>query len=424
MKRILIPIITIVLIFTGISTVFSFHDSKISRRKFAKLIHFEKSLSRSNNPITLTEAAVLLTRSYGLDVLPTESTNDPWYKPYLLALEEHNAIPISFWTPNDFVTYKEAVDMIERLENGDVSKPSMPFEVLNAQQSPYQSTELLRIAGDFSEPLPGSILTPAILRLFDEPATYNIFDVDYNDKDVSTNYCHRFYTQSGIRGDLAVVSDNKNVTITIQAISTDYCVYPFKDMEPGTCPPDAKHGDDPRCNYGKTRPYILTLEKKGNKLFVKGAESNRIMITKTSLQPLCRQWAAVCPGFYNYTKVETNGEFGLTTASDGSVWNTYRTRWQPIFADLRGVPFIKFEKKLENGAFWKKTFEGPEHNRDSWGHGIATYDACMADPAEASIFPGTDFIFCIKREGNSFVIASKEELGDKATLWIDENFRR
>lgn len=395
----------------------------ITRKQFAKLIQFDSELKRPKDRISLAEAAVLLTKSFSLEIphIETQPT-DPWYKPYLLALEEQNAIPISFWIASDSVTFGEAKEMLDRLANKISDRPSMTYDILSSQRIPYRSEEFLRLHGDFSKPLSGPILTSKIIRLFQEPGTYNIFDND--DPEAPTNYCHEFYTYSGKIGSVTTVVGQGVTTVTIEALSTDYCVFPYEDMEPGECPEDALYNDDPRCNIGKAREYKITLEKRGKKLFVKGAESSRIRITRAPLEAICKEWAAVCPGFYYPTKTETVGEVSVTTLPDGSEWNVYRTAWKPIFADLRGVNYMAFEKTLSDGAIWKKIHYGPEHNRDAWGHGKASYEDCIIDPVSSPIASGITFDFCMKREGNFFFVASKKELGDKATFWIDENFRR
>lgn len=371
----------------------------ITRGQFAKLVQYKSSINRPKDRIGLAEAAVLLAKSFSLGTahIETQST-DPWYKPYLLALEEQNAIPISFWTASDSVTWGEAQEMLDRLANEISDRPSMTYDILSSQRIPYRSEEFLRLHGDFSKPLSGSILTSKIIRLFQEPGTYNIFDND--DPEAATNYCHEFYTYSGKIGSVTTVSGPGVTTVTVEALSTDYCV------------------------SGEARPYKITFEKRGKKLFVKGAESSRIRIARAPEEAICKEWAPVCPGFYYPTKTETVGEVSVTTLPDGSQWNVYRTAWKPIFADLRGVNYMAFEKTLSDGAIWKKIHYGPEHNRDAWGHGKASYEDCMADPIDSPVVSGVTFDFCMKREGNFFFVASKKELGDKATFWIDENFRR
>lgn len=350
-------------------------------------------------PVTLAEAAAILTAAFDLEVPQYTPFPGTWYQSYLLALEMQNAIPISFWTPADIVTRIEALEMISRLADGMTAKPSMTFEALHLQRTHYRAVDFLRLEGDFKKPLAGSFLTPKILAFFQEPGTYYITDIDHAEQD-DQNYCHNYYTQSGTRGNVTLETQGDNATITIEALSTDYC------------------------NIGQAKPYTISLEKKGNELFVKGAENNRIRIERAPIEKICRQFADGCPaGFYDYTKVETTGTLNTVT-TNGEVWNVYTTAWKPIFSDLRGVPFIQAEEDFGDGKQFKKIYEAPNHNRNGWGRGILSYEECLTDTVASSLARGYSYHFCIKRAGNFFIVASQKELGDKATFWIDENFRR
>lgn len=406
------------LFFFGLLVVSPAHAANMTRLEFAKLLGVKK-IARPRDDVLLSEAAVLLAKKFKLD-LEKPSAQDPWYRPYLYALEEKRALPVSFWTPSDRVARAEAADMIARLGEKDTSQDSLLFSDLADANVPYRSVEFLRLQGDFSKPVDGRMIPNKVIELFREPGTYNIFDMDYDDENAPNSSCRRYYTQSGKRGSVSVISEGDKISVRIEALSTDFCEFPYEDMEPGECPPDAVYGDDPRCNIGVPKPYTLVLEKRGKELTVRGAESGRIRITRAPIEPICREWAADCPaGYYEPTRVVTSGALSKKNAADGAAWNLYTTAWKPIFGDLRGLHYAAFDS-----AGMRIIYEAPEHNKDAWGHGSASFDACMGDPVGSSSSLGYDFNFCIKREGNSLVVASQMELGTSATFWIDTHYRR
>ncbi len=93
---------------------------------------FDDQTFRPDQPVSFAEAAVMLSRAYGLP-LPASDPKAPWYKPSVQALSEKNAIP------NDVVSFTASVsraivaEMVYRVATPVSNLPSLSFEKLEMQ---------------------------------------------------------------------------------------------------------------------------------------------------------------------------------------------------------------------------------------------------------------------------------------------------
>jgi hypothetical protein len=85
---------------------------------------------RPNNSVTFAEAAKVLSLAYNLDI----STGGRfWYTPYIQALSDANAIPLSILTADQALTRREISDMLYRLDSGDGTESSRSYQDFSDQ---------------------------------------------------------------------------------------------------------------------------------------------------------------------------------------------------------------------------------------------------------------------------------------------------
>jgi len=190
-------------------------------------------------------------------------------------------------------------------------------------------------------------------------------------------------------------------------------------MEPGSCPEGVYDVEDPSCNIGGLKPYELSLTKTGDSLIVSGSDTGRLNIIRKPLEDLAEYYGTNDESpRYEYTKVETDGMLSSETSLDiTEPINVYRTPWQPIFNDLRGIGFL-MTQNIDGGVRTRNFYETPRHNKTTaWGDFNHSYDECFA-------LTEFKYDFCIKKDGGNFVMGSKKNLGSQLTLWLDEQFKR
>ncbi len=87
---------------------------------------------RPDQTINLAEAAKILSVS----LVGIEGATDPWYRVYLQALAERQAIPTSFHSYNQLVSRGEMAEMIYRLRTNNRDKSSQTYESLAVTYHP------------------------------------------------------------------------------------------------------------------------------------------------------------------------------------------------------------------------------------------------------------------------------------------------
>lgn len=392
MRKILLSaIFTVIFVMPLITQAAISSNQYVTRAQLVKILRKEKpesnifgtKLLRPRDKVTLAEAAVFITNAFELP--KPENFSGDWFETSLLALESKGAIPTSIFTVMEKLTRAEVLEIIDRLKNNVTDRPSMTFQSLvHPRYIGSQRVDFWR---------PGvSAMNEKLFRLLKQPAYYQIFDVRAEEQEDNA-YCQRYASEKIIiihsEGEDAVVPQNFEVTFVGK--STDYC------------------------DAGNANPYQLTIIKEGDFLRLVGSLSNRVKIVRTELEKIPYEWGPSGP-FYEQTRVNTDGTLETKTLENGEPLFIYRTAWQSIFNDLRGTPFFMAAKKLPDGRMWMKFYEGPLHNRDFYGYGNLSYEKCLVDPKP--------FLFCIKKEGGNLIVASRLELGDRLTLWIDEHFKR
>lgn len=410
---------------------------------------------RPGNRINLAEASTILVRSFGYDddidnsalgectaKQLWEKSCQPWYQPFVTELEERHTIPTTFWSINDKVRRGEFAELIYRLENNIIDKTFMTYSVLNGFVYNGELDDMLRLSGDLSAPLTSPFTNEHIQQLL-EPAYYQIIDLNAEDSNpygngMYSDYCRRFATTDVSVDHSPLVANNvqEYFSVTFNGKLTDTGSSPGCGTEsyekrialPAQC--YKEDADDPECDTWSSRSFPpppltsarLTLTKDGNVFNVNGATSRRIKIIRQPIERICRDYGNCSEaGYYDYTKIETTGTV-TTTVRDGQILYTYRTGWQSIFGDLRGVPYILATKVQENGNVLKKFYYLPTHNLESMGFRRVPYNDCLANPS-SPYNKSVVFDFCMSHDGSDFVVSSYKELGEGLTLWIDENYR-
>lgn len=432
----------------------------VSRKEFAKIIMKNTGLKKvykdkthPERPIILAEAAAVLVKAFNIK-LPRRSelvytyrkisddgeqliTEQPkWYKGPIIALGREHAIPPSFVDLRDYVTRSELAEMIYRLKEGVKDREYREFSsTFDFREGIYggaglyteewMTTTFVRFFGDFRKAsFEDSFFPKNYVEQFLQPATYHIDDAEYYDGGFD-DQCKQFVTDS-----VSVTTQGENSKIELRGRSAGFCKAIEKDIpyDDRCAFPQAETGckcsvgpSGERCNVMGHSPYLLTFIKKGSRVHFEDGETNRIRIRRQPMEKLPFEFGTNGP-FYDHTRVETKGPLEVKKMPDGRELFIYKTPWRTIFNDLRGVPFLAIEKDLPDGSVFHKTYYAPEHNRNPYGKGTASYEQCLKDPL--SPLKNVIYQFCIKKDGKNLVIASYLELGDRVTLWIDEHFKR
>lgn len=82
--------------------------------------------------VTFTESAKILSRAYALAPFADIDTKGPWYTEYVRALVVRNVVPVSITKMSHIVTYGEAIEMLDRLQNNVTWRPAQQEKVLFA----------------------------------------------------------------------------------------------------------------------------------------------------------------------------------------------------------------------------------------------------------------------------------------------------
>lgn len=85
---------------------------------------------RPNNPINFAEASKMLTTNLDLYRGGPGTGSTIWFKPYILAMAEARAIPVSITNFDQFITRGEMAEMLYRIEADIPPKPSLTYEQL------------------------------------------------------------------------------------------------------------------------------------------------------------------------------------------------------------------------------------------------------------------------------------------------------
>lgn len=422
-------------------------------------------------PINFAEAAKVLVTAFGFDV-PRETGgyyneygtwmegDYPWYWPYLDVLERKNTIPTTFWWVDEYVSRAQMAEMIERLREGITDRASLAYKNIGPvygdrySSTPPAHTDIIRVHTDLSQPLHApAYLTREIFEMFNEPGGYRIADVPAQKQD-GQNICNAF-TAGGNAPSMIYAEDEpefengiktleywgevrdgipENVILTLNTSADYYCIFPYDDMEPNECPEGVTENFDPSCNHARALARVYTIEKRGDDLWIRGAKNDRLLVSYEHFEPStydeadCRREygsdvsADVCPPeTLELTRVDTTGTVETKVRpSDGKMIYIYRTPWQPVFRDLRGMSPLIMVKELGEGHVLKGFFGGG-HNLGSPGRWRTSYDDCFAKLAWPADSPH-EYEFCLKTEAGNLVMASVHELTETLIMWIDEHF--
>ena len=104
---------------------------------------------RPANAINFVEAAKILSLAFRISVTGM-AQGDPWYKPAVLSLQQHNAIPTTITRFDQRITRGEMAEMIYRLKTGNNDKPSKTYQELDNGLSNDSFVEYDSEAGGFS----------------------------------------------------------------------------------------------------------------------------------------------------------------------------------------------------------------------------------------------------------------------------------
>lgn len=284
-------------------------------------------------------------------------------------------------------------------------------------------TEFLALRPTADGALPVGTITKNTLRFLMTPGSYDILNYEEGEE----SYCRRYVMES-----VALAQSRKmrkglpvSFSITVRGSGADYCevVDPDVDYDEASCAqPQQGIGCQcstdsdgvQRCQTMRLPRFSLTLTKQDDRLVVEGL-SGPIRIARRPQQRLPYEWGG--SEFYDYARVVTRGELRMVPLPTGASAHVYTTPWKPVFSDLRGIGYLRTETRQGPWVFGT-LYDGPPHNRSSylWSSLFMSYDECLA---------GGQTPFCLKREGNKLVIASRSEaLGTTLTLWMDEHFKR
>lgn len=83
-----------------------------------------------DRPVNFAEASKILSRAFDLSSDIYGTSEGPWYRAPVLALEKHAAIPESIRGFNHAMTGVEVQEIVDRLANGDESRASRTYREL------------------------------------------------------------------------------------------------------------------------------------------------------------------------------------------------------------------------------------------------------------------------------------------------------
>jgi uncharacterized protein YkwD len=127
-----------------------FSDSVCDAKLQGFIAGYEDSTFRPANHVSVVEAAKIIALTQGLDV---QEGGNHWYMPYLKALDERNAFPVSFLYANQEVTRAELAQIIWRLS----LDPIKDTDIINSLEKADISSIEGNTCTSFFEDIPDNI---------------------------------------------------------------------------------------------------------------------------------------------------------------------------------------------------------------------------------------------------------------------------
>ncbi len=93
---------------------------------------YGNDIFKPDAPITMADAAKILARAHGLTPWVDSSKPKHWFDPYIQALSNQNAIPMTVTRIDERISVADAREMIERLQMNDRNRPSRSATTLIA----------------------------------------------------------------------------------------------------------------------------------------------------------------------------------------------------------------------------------------------------------------------------------------------------
>ncbi len=123
------------LLFSDVSIRETYAPSLCFAMKTGLVRGYPDGTFRPDRPVNFAEASKILARAFDLspDMYGVES--GPWYRPYVLELERHKAIPEGIQGFSHPMTGADLYEIINRLSMDDTAKASLPYRVLEEREA-------------------------------------------------------------------------------------------------------------------------------------------------------------------------------------------------------------------------------------------------------------------------------------------------
>lgn len=221
---------------------------------------------KPSRTINFAEAAKVLANAY-LQFSPA-ATDNVWYRPYIVELAKHNAVPVNMFSFDQQMTRGDVAEIIYRLNKKVENKPSKNFD--DFQNFAVQEDSFPRSANlpfdMFFSPLGFQVKIPKTWKVqYEPPADFSLGGVVVVSPDVSLNN----------RGDIITADEGLSIGIGIAKDMTnhDFVIEYLADH------PDAKEIQ----LDGKPAVLVMTEDQKNNNVILTATriiEGNEEIITQ------------------------------------------------------------------------------------------------------------------------------------------------
>lgn len=245
-----------------------------------------------------------------------------------------------------------------------------------AQDNPY--VEVFTLEGNLLEPIPAdSIFTANTMKQLTRPS-YQVFQDNETGERIGFSIFTLLQTSQTRRG------VPRKFTLSFEE-------YPL---------PESMGIDQ--------EPQHFTLTQENKQIRVTGTDSSSISLL---IDP------------YNLSnsvkKMVSYGQVETSQLPTGETLYIYKTPWLAAYQKFQNQIIVKIKTRdTKNRMIWRKFYDYIHNGFNYQGlKNLAQsgnqYNDCIASDDKR--------LFCFKKEGNFFVIGSKQELGKKVTFWIDQS---
>lgn len=128
------------LLYTDVQTSHAYAKEICIAMRDGMIRGFSDGSFRPDQQITFAEAAKIVSKAYVLAPFADAEHVGSWFTPYVKALSDRGAIPVTITSFNHILTYGEAIEMVQRVSEGITWHPSRSLQEIEKASIRFMPT--------------------------------------------------------------------------------------------------------------------------------------------------------------------------------------------------------------------------------------------------------------------------------------------